>query len=272
MKTLLLLIGSVGIALSGTAYGENQNQSQDTVAKPKTKVTRPAPAPRVVQPPKAPRPPQTNPKVAPANQPGPKPQYPNSVYKPATRNTVYPVDSTGSKPPKANPPTDIYRPKPRIALPTPAPRETNNGRDRNRHWRDRRDQEVDRATWAEACRRHRRDHHDRHWWTSHYTRFVLFGGGYYFWDAGYWYPAYGYDAAYNTYDYEAPIYAYNDLEPSEIVASVQTELQRLGYYVFEIDGLMGPETRKAISNYQRDNGLEITSAIDQPTLESLGLD
>ena len=37
-------------------------------------------------------------------------------------------------------------------------------------------------------------HHDRHWWRSHYnTTFVLFGGGYYYWDAGYWYPAYGYN-------------------------------------------------------------------------------
>jgi peptidoglycan hydrolase-like protein with peptidoglycan-binding domain len=39
-----------------------------------------------------------------------------------------------------------------------------------------------------------------------------------------------------------------------------------------VDGTMGPATRAAIANYQRDRGLSITSAIDGPTLESLGLD
>jgi peptidoglycan hydrolase-like protein with peptidoglycan-binding domain len=38
-----------------------------------------------------------------------------------------------------------------------------------------------------------------------------------------------------------------------------------------VDGLLGPITREAIADYQRDNGLYMTSAIDQPTLESLGM-
>jgi len=39
-----------------------------------------------------------------------------------------------------------------------------------------------------------------------------------------------------------------------------------------VDGEMGPMTRAAIANYQRDTGLAITSAIDGPTLGSLGLE
>jgi Putative peptidoglycan binding domain len=126
-------------------------------------------------------------------------------------------------------------------------------------------------SWADARRRHHRDHHDRNWWRSRYSRFALFGSGFYFWDGGYWFPAYGYDPGYNSYSYDEPIYGYNDLDPAQVIANVQTELQRLGYYRYAVDGTMGPATRAAIANYQRDTGLSITAAIDGPTLQSLGL-
>jgi len=140
----------------------------------------------------------------------------------------------------------------------------NNGEWRQRHFNNR--------TWEDACRRHHRgEHHHRDWWLNHFTRFAIFGTGYYFWDAGYWYPAYGYDPAYNVYEYEEPIAGYGDLEPTQVIASVQTQLQRLGYYPYEVDGEMGPATREALANFQQDYGLEVTSAIDEPTLDSLGL-
>ena len=139
----------------------------------------------------------------------------------------------------------------------------------NSNWRNR---VYNNINWEEARRRHHRVHHHRDWWRSHFTRFALFGAGYYFWDNGYWYPAYGYDPAYNIYEYEEPIYGYGDLEPAQVIANVQTELQRLGYYPYAVDGQMGPMTRAAIANYQRDTGLAITSAIDEPTLDSLGLE
>jgi len=139
----------------------------------------------------------------------------------------------------------------------------NQNHNQNRNWNN--------NSWAEARRRHHRDHHDRNWWRSRYSRFALFGSGFYFWDGGYWYPAYGYDPGYNTYSYDEPIYGYNDLDPAQVITNVQTELQRLGYYRYAVDGTMGPATRAAIANYQRDRGLSITSAIDGPTLESLGL-
>jgi hypothetical protein len=132
-------------------------------------------------------------------------------------------------------------------------------------------QNFNHLNWADARRNRDRNRHDRGWWRSHFNRFVLFGGGYYYWDGGYWYPAYGYDDAYNSYSYDEPIYGYEDQDPSQTISSVQTELQRLGYYKYAVDGTMGPATRAAIANYQRDNGLSITSAIDEPTLQSLGL-
>jgi Putative peptidoglycan binding domain len=132
-------------------------------------------------------------------------------------------------------------------------------------------QNFNRLNWADARRNRDRSHHDRGWWRSHFNRFVLFGGGYYYWNSGYWYPAYGYDDAYNSYSYDEPIYGYEDQDPSQTISGVQTELQRLGYYKYAVDGTMGPATRAAIANYQRDNGLSITSAIDEPTLQSLGL-
>ena len=112
--------------------------------------------------------------------------------------------------------------------------------------------------------------HERNWWRNHYNRVVFVYGGWYAWNAGYWIPAWGFDSnAY--YAYDGPIYAYNNLPPDQVIANVQTALQQQGYYQGEVDGLLGPLTRAAVANYQRDHGLYITSAIDRPTLSSLGM-
>jgi hypothetical protein len=131
-----------------------------------------------------------------------------------------------------------------------------------------------RNSWYEARNNfdwHR--HHDRSWWHSNYpsTSFVLFGGGYYFWNNGYWYPAYGYDPAYSRYTYDEPIYGYNHYEPGRVISDVQHQLRREGYYYGEVDGLIGPMTRNALARYQNDHGLYVTRAIDEPTLQALGL-
>jgi hypothetical protein len=112
--------------------------------------------------------------------------------------------------------------------------------------------------------------HDRGWWSSHYNRVVFVFGGWYYWNAGWWYPAWGY-APNAYYFYDGPIYAYNDLPPDQVIANVQAALQQQGYYHGEVDGLLGPLTREAIAGYQRDRGLYETAAIDRPTLESLGM-
>jgi hypothetical protein len=115
--------------------------------------------------------------------------------------------------------------------------------------------------------------HDRSWWSSRYSsRIFLIGGGYYYWDSGYWYPAWGYDTTYSYYPYDGPIYVGNNQVPFDrVLANVQGSLQEQGYYRGEVDGLMGPLTREALANYQRDHGLVSTAALDQPTLASLGL-
>jgi len=122
----------------------------------------------------------------------------------------------------------------------------------------------------QAFRNYRSEWHDRDWWRHNHSRIVFVFGGPYYWNSGYWYPAWGYDSnAY--YAYDGPIYGYNNLPPDQVIANVQSALQQQGYYHSEVDGLLGPQTRAAIADYQRDRGLYITSAIDQPTLESLGM-
>lgn len=126
-------------------------------------------------------------------------------------------------------------------------------------------------SYDEARRYQLRDRHDRDWWRSRYNRFALFGGGYYYWDRGYWYPAYGYDTRYSTYTYDEPIYGYNYIEPRQVMLRVQRELRREGYYRGPIDGLIGPMTRAALARFQRDAGLYVTRRIDGPTLAALGV-
>jgi hypothetical protein len=122
-----------------------------------------------------------------------------------------------------------------------------------------------------AFQNYRGQWHDQGWWNNNYDRIGLFGGGWYFWNSGYWYPAWGYDSAYAYYPYDGPIYAYNNLPPDQVIANVQSTLQAQGYYHGAVDGTLGPITRAALSNYQRDHNLYMTSAIDEPTLQSLGM-
>jgi hypothetical protein len=122
-----------------------------------------------------------------------------------------------------------------------------------------------------AFQNYRDQWHDQGWWHNHYDRIVLINGGWYFWNASYWYPAWGYDSAAAYYPYNGPIYAYNNLPPDQVIANVQSTLQAQGYYQGEVDGMLGPTTRSALANYQRDHSLYTTEAIDEPTLESLGM-
>lgn len=114
--------------------------------------------------------------------------------------------------------------------------------------------------------------HDRAWWSSRYTTLSLIAGGWYYWDAGYWYPAWGYDEAAAYYPYDGPIYVGSSARPfDQVVADVQALLQDMGFYRGEVDGLVGPLTHEAVAAYQTSQGLPTTAAIDQPTLDSLGL-
>jgi hypothetical protein len=122
-----------------------------------------------------------------------------------------------------------------------------------------------------AFRDYRRVYRDRDWYDHNYTRIIFVSGGWWYWNTGYWYPAWGY-APNAYYPYDGPIYTgYADLSPDRVVINVQVQLQRDGYYFGSIDGILGPQTRQALAAFQADNGLAITSAIDEPTIATLGL-
>jgi len=121
----------------------------------------------------------------------------------------------------------------------------------------------------DACQRHQ-GQHDSNWWRNHCHTIILIGGGFYAWDLGYWYPAYGYDSYNSNYAYDGPIYGYDGLPPDQIVANVQYALQQLGYFSEAVDGVLGSVTRAAIEDYQVENNLPVTGAIDRPTLVALG--
>jgi len=119
-------------------------------------------------------------------------------------------------------------------------------------------------------RNYNRQWHPRNWWTSHYNRIVFVNNGWWYWNAGYWFPAWGY-APYVSFAFDGPIYGYNGLSPDQVTVNVQQQLAAAGYYDGPIDGVLGSMTREAIANYQADNGLAVTSAIDEPTLATVGL-
>lgn len=124
----------------------------------------------------------------------------------------------------------------------------------------------------EVYRAYHPERHDQGWYRSHYDRVELVGGGYYYWNNGYWYPAWGYSPAAEYYAYDAPIYVGHRAEPPDkVIADVQAVLQEMGYYKGEVDGLLGPLTRESLTAYQADQGLVATAVMDEPTLDSLGM-
>jgi murein L,D-transpeptidase YcbB/YkuD len=117
----------------------------------------------------------------------------------------------------------------------------------------------------------RRGHHDRDWWHHHCHTIILVDLGWWGWWDGWWYPAWGYNPYFSAYGYDGPIYGYDGLAPDEAVANVQSQLQRLGYYSYSVDGVLGPATQQAIMRYQQDHGLPVTGTIDPATVGALGL-
>jgi hypothetical protein len=128
------------------------------------------------------------------------------------------------------------------------------------------------GTQYQVFRSYHPEWHDQAWYRSHYSHVELIGGGYYYFNNGYWFPAWGYSPSDQYYAYDGPIYVGHAAEPPDkVIADTQALLQQMGYYRGEVDGLLGPLTREALAAYQGDHGLTTTAAIDQPTLDSLGL-
>jgi hypothetical protein len=87
----------------------------------------------------------------------------------------------------------------------------------------------------------------------------------------YWYdyPYYGYDDydVGDSADAEASLTEAAGAEQTNV--AVQQALAHLGFYHGQIDGLLGPGTREAISRFQAVEKLPITGQADGPTLEAL---
>ena len=79
------------------------------------------------------------------------------------------------------------------------------------------------------------------------------------------YPYYGY-YPYNYYGYNDSGYGYGNT-----VVEVQSRLARAGYYHGAIDGIMGPQTRRAIRAYERDHNMPAYGLIDRQLLTTMGL-
>jgi hypothetical protein len=77
----------------------------------------------------------------------------------------------------------------------------------------------------------------------------------------YGYYPYGYYYGYSDYGYGG----------ASRVVEVQRRLARAGYYHGPIDGIMGPQTRRAIRAYERDHNTPAYGVIDRPLLRTLGL-
>lgn len=69
-------------------------------------------------------------------------------------------------------------------------------------------------------------------------------------------------------EYTAPVYSESS---GTVAADVQRRLAAQGYNPGPIDGVIGAQTRSAISDFQADHALPITGQIDTPLLRSLGL-
>ncbi len=59
------------------------------------------------------------------------------------------------------------------------------------------------------------------------------------------------------------------LDPTDKVRGIQQRLKNLGFYGGEVDGIMGPQTKMAITQFQQSQGLRQTGEIDQPTPNAL---
>jgi peptidoglycan hydrolase-like protein with peptidoglycan-binding domain len=68
------------------------------------------------------------------------------------------------------------------------------------------------------------------------------------------------EAGMKCYEYR---YAYN------LVRGTQQRLEKNGFNPGSIDGIWGSKTRTAVRQFQRNEGLEVTSELDETTLRTL---
>jgi hypothetical protein len=129
-------------------------------------------------------------------------------------------------------------------------------------------------------------HHHRHHSYSNIS--IGFGfSSYPYWGYGYYpgsyygYYPYGYRSSYYPYGYSyyPYTYGYSSYRPvyrgqsasANVTVRVQERLARAGYYHGAIDGVIGPETRRAIRAYERAHNLRVDGVISDQLLGTMGL-
>ncbi len=58
--------------------------------------------------------------------------------------------------------------------------------------------------------------------------------------------------------------------PENLIRAVQEKLNAMGFDAGTADGIIGPNTRRAIRNFQQDTGMEVDGQISSALLEKLG--
>lgn len=115
------------------------------------------------------------------------------------------------------------------------------------------------------------DRNRDHSWNGHHCRFI--NGSWFIFDPWFYPGAYWYPDDYYASDYYAEPYGYdsgND-DSGTTISAAQEQLARQGYYRGEIDGILGPETRRALARYQGNQGLRVTGDLSAATLQTLEL-
>jgi hypothetical protein len=104
-----------------------------------------------------------------------------------------------------------------------------------------------------------------HTWDRHNYRW--YNGGWVIIDDGLGYP----DTYYNDNNVNDPPSAMFYDSSASVAASVQSQLDSQGYNAGPADGVIGPQSRDAITDFQYDHHLPVTGQIDGPLLRALGL-
>lgn len=118
------------------------------------------------------------------------------------------------------------------------------------------------------------DRRQIHTWNNHRYRWynndwVLFEGGVYG-DSSYWYPTQYYSDSYYDVPETTSVVTYSTSDAT--ASAVQRELARRGYNPGVIDGVIGPQTRNAIAQFQSEHRMAVTGTINGALLDELDLD
>ncbi|MGA7265284.1 MAG: peptidoglycan-binding domain-containing protein [Stellaceae bacterium] len=73
----------------------------------------------------------------------------------------------------------------------------------------------------------------------------------------------------NAWSHHAAMHSRATQMSSAAVRDIQQKLQADNLYSGKIDGMLGPQSRRAIADYQKQNGLRVTANLDRQTRDSL---